>query len=300
MGEIVYAALANDGRVLGDAAAALHRALGKDTTRGEAHFLLGVAYQQLGRNDDAIRELERSVRIDSARPDRLRALAQAYQRANRPAAAISHLYERALGVQPALAWIRAEYADFLQAEGRREAAESAYRSALAEQPGLAVAWFNLGTVLAEAGRLDESSAAFRSAVQLDPSLAQALSELLEIRTTGKAVTGVRSLGSPLPSLPLRERGPGALELTVAAGGGPRVLFLNVPPHDMVRILKPDGTVVRALPTGAGTDQSWDLMTEAGNPIGGGVYRARVQGRDASGRPLPPRVLYFGIVRQRVE
>ena len=301
MGEIVYAALANDGRVLGDGAASLHRALGKDTTRGEAHFLLGVAYQQLGRTDDAIRELERSVRIDSARPDRLRALAQAYQRANRPAAVISHLYERALELQPALAWIRAEYADFLQAEGRREQAESTYRSALAEQPGLAVAWFNLGTVLAEAGRLAESSAAFRSAVDLDPSLAQALSELLEVRTTGKAVTGVRSLGSPLTSLPVRERGPGALELTVAAGGGgPRVVFLNVPPHDVVRILKPDGTVVRSLPTGAGTDQSWDLMTEAGNPIGGGVYRARVQGRDASGRPLPPRLLYFGVVRQRVE
>ncbi len=258
-----------------------------------------MAYQQLGRNDDAMRELERSVRIDSGRPDRLRALAQAYQRAGRPAGAIGDLYRRALAVQPALAWIRAEYADFLEAEGQHDQAESAYRSALAEQPGLAVAWFNLATLLAGEGRLDESSGAFRNAVDLDPSLAQALSTLLEIRTAGKVVTGVRSLGSPLPSLPVRERRPGAVELTVATRGN-GVVFSNVPPHGAVQILKPDGTLVRALSAGEGPSLSWDLVAETGKPIGGGLYRARVQGREASGRPLPAQSLYFGVVRQRVE
>jgi tetratricopeptide (TPR) repeat protein len=301
MGGIVYATQANDGRVLRDAAAVLDRALGKDTTRRDAHFLLGVAYQQLGRTDDAIRALEQSVRIDSNRAEPLRALAQAYTRAGRAPAAIDRLYQRALALQPALAWIRADYADFLQAEGRGAEAERAYRTALAEQPGLAVAWFNLGTLLAEAGRLEESSAAFQEAVHLDPQFAQALSPLFQIRTTGHAVTGVTSLGSPLTSLPVRERGPRAVQLSIASGAGsPALLFLNVPPRGLVQILKPDGTLVRTLAASEGWAVSWDLRTETGNPIGGGLYRARVLGRDVSGRPAPPQLLSFGVVRRRGE
>ncbi|MFL5607983.1 MAG: multiheme c-type cytochrome, partial [Gemmatimonadaceae bacterium] len=41
MGEVLYATLANDGRVLADGAAALDAALGTDSTRGDARFVLG-------------------------------------------------------------------------------------------------------------------------------------------------------------------------------------------------------------------------------------------------------------------
>lgn len=298
MGAIYYATLANSSRVMGDAASALSRALTNNTTHGEAHFLLGVAYEQLGKTDDAIRALERSLAVDSTRPDALRALAQAYQRAGRPAADIDRLYQRALALQPALAWIRAEHADFLQTQGRRDEAEKAYRSALAEQPSLAVAWFNLGTLLAESGRLDESSNAFREAVHLDPAVAQGLAPLLEISTTGNIVTGVKRLGSPLLSLPVRERGPGAFQLASSSGrGGAGIQFVNAPPDAFVQIMKPDGALVRALPTGKGLGLSWDLRTQTGSPVASGLYRARLQGRDASGRALAPQSLYIGVVRQ---
>jgi predicted CXXCH cytochrome family protein len=301
MGEIVYATLANNGRALIDGAAALDSALGTDTTRGDARFLLGVAYQQLDLTDQAIPALEQAVRIDSSRPDRLRALAQAYQRAGRAPADIDHLYQRALALQPALAWIRADYADFLHGEGRRDEAAKAYRGALAEQPSLAVAWFNLGTLLAEEGKRGESSAAFQRAVHLDPSLAQALSPLLEIRTAGTVVTGARSVGPPVASLPVRDRGPSAVQLAVVTGAaGSGVQFLNVPARGLVQILTPDGTLVRELPTGSGSALSWDLLTATGRPITGGLYRARVQGRDASGRSVPPRLFYFGVVRQAAD
>ena len=301
MGEIVYATLANSGRALSEAAIGLDRALENDTTRGEAHFLLGVADQQLGKTDEAIRALEQAVRIDSNRPDRLRALAQAYERAGRAPAAIDHLYERALALQPAAAWIRADYADYLQGQGRRDDAIGVYRSALTEQPGLAAARFNLGTLLAEAGRRRESSDAFQRAVHLDPSLAQAISPLFEVRTTGTVVTGVKSVGSPLASLPVRERDPRAVQLTVSTdAGAPGLVFLNVPTRGIVQILKPDGTLVRALPTGDGNSLRWDLLSGPGHPIAGGLYRARVLGRGVSGRPLAPQLFYFGVVRQRAE
>jgi tetratricopeptide (TPR) repeat protein len=299
MGQIVYAARATDGGALASGAAALHRALGTDTTRGEAHFLLGVAYQQLGRNDEAIRALEQAVRADSNRPDRLRALAQSYERAARAPAVIDSLYRRALALQPALAWIRADYADFLQGQGRRDDAEQEYRRAVAEQPGLPVAHFNLGTLLAEQGRLPDASRAFQEAVQLDPSLAEALSPLHEIRTRGNVVIGVSSLGSPITSLPVRARGPRAVRLSVTGPTEtPGLVFDNVPPRGLVQIFEHDGTLVRALTAGERTPLSWNLLTEAGVPISGGLYRMVVQGRDASGRTLPAQSLSFGIVRQR--
>src|SRR4030095_4104229 len=89
MGGIVYATLATNTSALAAGAATLSKALGADTTRGEAHlpaaehFRLGVAYAQLGKTAEAVRALEQAVRIDSGRPDRLRALAQAYERAGR-------------------------------------------------------------------------------------------------------------------------------------------------------------------------------------------------------------------------
>jgi tetratricopeptide (TPR) repeat protein len=286
---------------MGHAVGALDSALGRDTTRGDARFLLGVAYQQLGRTDQAVRALELAVRIDSTRPDRLRALAQAYERSGRPPADIDHLYRRALGLQPASAWIRADYAGFLRDHGRREDAEQAYRAALAEQPNVAVAWFNLGTLLAEDRRLADASDAFAHAVHLDPSFGQALTQLLEINTTGNAVVGVRPLGSPLPALTVRERDPRAVQLTVSTEPGVAgVRFINVPADGLVQILKPDGTPVRALTTTDGRALAWDLLTDNRTPIAGGLYRAYVQGRDPAGRPLAPQLFYFGVVRQRVD
>jgi tetratricopeptide (TPR) repeat protein len=299
MGEIVYATLAPDARLLVEGAGALDRALGSDTTRGDAYFLLGVAYRQLGRTEDAIRALERSVRVDPDRPQRLHALARVYQRAGRDPASVAGLYERALELQPALAWIRADYANFLQAQGRREEAEEAYRLALTERPSLAVAAFNLGTLLTGRGRLAEAAEVFQAAVRLNPSLAEALAPLVHVRTKGNVVTGVRILGSPLATLPVRYRGPNAVQLTVnTMGGEPGILFVNVPPRASVRILEPDGTLVRALAAPDGRTWIWDLLTETGNPIAGGLYDVQVGATDAAGQPVVPQRFSVGVVRVR--
>ncbi|MEO6529222.1 MAG: cytochrome c3 family protein [Gemmatimonadaceae bacterium] len=300
MGEILYATLANDARVMRDGAAMLDAALGTDSSRGDALFLSGIANQQIGMNDQAIRALELSVRLDSARPDRLRALAQAYSRAHRAAADVDRLYQRALHSTPQLAWLRADYADFLQGQGANDRAIEQYRVAVAEQPSLSVAWFNLGAVLAGAGQLEASARAFREAVHLDPSFAQGLSPLVQIRTRGSAVAEMRPLGSPLASLPLRERKPGAVRVDVVLeSAGARLVFTNLAPRLTARIYKPDGTVVRALPADERGSARWDLLSDAGDPVDAGLYRVQVNGIDASGRPLTPRLLYLGVVRQRI-
>jgi tetratricopeptide (TPR) repeat protein len=296
IGEIVYAAQATDARVLGNAAVRLNRALANDTARDDAHFFLGIAYEQLGDTDAAIRALERSVRADSNHPDRLRALAQAYERAGREPAAIDRLYQRALSLQPALAWIRAEYADFLQTQGRRDS-ESAYRTALAEQPSLVVARFNLGTLLLEQRRRVDAADVFRDAVHRDPAIAEALFRLIEIRANGNVVVAARELDSPLPTLPVRMPNPRAVHLTLSTDAvGPGVTFINVPPKASIQILKPNGSLVRSLPASSGSAVRWDLLTEKGAPIASGLYRVRVEARDPSGRPVDTQLFSFGVVR----
>jgi Tfp pilus assembly protein PilF len=295
MGGIVYATLATNPTALAAAAALLEKALGTDTTRGEAHFLLGVGYQQLGRTADATPALERAVRIDSSRPDRLRALAQAYESGGGDSATINHLYQRALSLQPALAWVRADYADYLQSHGRRDEAIKTYRAALAEQPSLVPAWFNLGTTLAESGKLEDASEAFQHAVDLDPSVAEALTRLFAVQGTGGATDSVRLLPAPLPSLAVRDRGPRSIQMNVN-DGAPGVRFFNVPPRSLVQILKPDGTLIRALAPTDAWSLDWNLTTAGGALVGGGLYRAQVTGRDPTGRPFSPQLLYFGVVR----
>lgn len=291
MGQVVFATLANRARLLDEAAAALARALGRDSTRSDAHFLLGLAHQQLQRTDDAIAALEQSLRIEPDRPERLHALAQAYRRTGRNRDSIDVLYRRALELQPALAWIRADYADFLHARGRRADAEREYRTALAEQPSLAVAWFNLGTLLAGQGQLQDAEAAFQEVVRLNPSMAEALATLLHVRATDNVVTGVRLVGSPLPSLLVRDRGPDAVRLSVTiTAAGPQGLFVNVPPEGSVHILEEGGTVIRTLRAGTSSAVVWDLLDQAGTLIAGGLYRVRVEG----GRI--PQIFHFGVIR----
>ncbi len=301
MGEIVYATLATDAQLMARGAERLERALRSDTMRGDAHFLLGLAYRQLGRVEDAIpaleRSLARSLRLDVDRPQRLHALARAYQSVGRDPASIDSLYRRALELQPALAWIRADYARFLLAEDRREEAEEAYRAALRERPSLAVAAFELGTLLAGQGRRGEAAEAFESAVRIDPALAEGLSPLLQIRTAAGSVTGARVLGSPLGLTPLRDRGPGAVRLVIdAAAAQPAVRFVNVPPGGTVRIAQPDGTLVRGLSAGDGSGISWDLRDERGRPVAGGLYHVDARAPDPSGGPSTPQRFRFGVVR----
>lgn len=299
MGGVVYATLATDARELTNAAAALETALASDSAHAAAHFMLGVAQQQLGHPQEAIGALERSVQIDSNRPDALRALAQAYQRTGRTPATIEQLYRRVLALQPALAWIRADYGGFLQAQGRRSDAERAFRGAVSEQPGLAVAWFNLGSVLLEEERAAEAGRAFTEAVHLDPSLAEALSPLVAVGVSGASVSRVRAEEISLNTLPVRERGARAARVMVpSAGGLPRVVIANVEPGATVQILQFDGTPLRTLSADAQGTASWDLLTSAGIPIAGGLYRASIQRRDARGRPRPPQLIYLGIVRPR--
>lgn len=85
-----------------------------------------------------------------------------------------------------------------------------------------------------------------------------------------------------------------------ASNQPGVQFVNLPWQGVVQITKMDGTLLRDLPVDKTGILFWDLRVDGANPVAGGRYRARVQGRDASGRSVAPQLLYFGVVRLRAK
>ena len=298
MGKVVYGTLASDARVLAAAAAELAQALGADSSRGGAHFLLGAAYEQLGRVDDAARAHERSVRIDASRPEALRALAYVNSLTGADPTLVDSLYRRALTLQPALAWMRAEHADLLHERGRLAEAEREYREAVGEQPSLAIAWFNLGLLLTGVQRMSDAAIAYRQAVRLDPAFAQALATLFRLTASENERTRVSRLPPPLPSLPIRDRGARAVEPRV----GPdslSVAFVNLPATAIVQIFRPNGTIMRTVRSRGALSVDWDLRTDRGRPIPPGVYRVRVLGRDSNGRPVAQQTFYMGVARDVV-
>jgi len=107
------------------------------------------------------------------------------------------------------------------------------------------------------------------------------------------VMGVRQLPPPLESLVVRDRGARAIQMN-AQGASLRIF--NVPPRSLVQIQKPDGTLIRALTPVDGWALEWNLTTDGGAPVAAGLYRAQITGRDPTGRPFSPQLVYFGVIR----
>ena len=143
---------------------------------GEAQYLLGYGYMQLGEMARAVEPLEQAVALEP-KPERLNALAQTYERLGREGAAIRDLYERALAVQPALASVRVNYGRYLETQGELDAAVAQYQASIAEYPWLEAAHFNLGTARLRQGDRAGGERSLREAVRLNPDGGQALGNL---------------------------------------------------------------------------------------------------------------------------
>ena len=143
---------------------------------GEAQYLLGYGYMQLGEMERAAEPLEQAVALEP-KPERLNALAQTYERVGREDAAIRDLYEQALATQPALASVRVNYGRYLETRGELAEAVAQYRAAIAEYPWLEAAHFNLGTARLRQGDRTSAERSLREAVRLNPDGGQALGNL---------------------------------------------------------------------------------------------------------------------------
>lgn len=114
----------------------LQKAVNLQPAYAEAHYDLGVAYNKLGRNREAVGAYQQAIHF---KPD-------FFQAQNR------------LGVA---------YNDW----GKRNEAMKAYREAIRLKPDYPEAFNNLGTAQAEAGKYKEAIESFRQAIGFKPELA---------------------------------------------------------------------------------------------------------------------------------
>lgn len=210
----------------------------------DAHNILGVSLQALGKSEEALEELDRAVKLApdagnlranfgevlrlNAKLDEAAAqLEKAVELQSTNAQALNNLgivkyeqrefkeavtyYRRALEVRPEMAEALNNLGNALRVTGDLDGAIEAYQDALVQREVYPEAYNNLGTLLQQDGRLEEAEHAMRKAVAQNPRYVEAHNNLASLYSAQKKeVEALRILGDTLKFAP---RHPATLLLT---------------------------------------------------------------------------------------
>ena len=164
---------------LAEAASLLQTSVRLYPGNAEAHNNLGVAYQRMGRYDDAAREHQEALRLFPT-------YAEAYNNMGIVAEHLGQIEEAQRFYAVALrlqsnsrntAEAHHNMGSVLQKLGRNEEAVTEIREALRLNPRYADAHDNLGSALMRLGRTDEAIAHYTEAIRLKPDYAEAHNNL---------------------------------------------------------------------------------------------------------------------------
>jgi tetratricopeptide (TPR) repeat protein len=160
---------------LGDFQAAeqcARHAIGFDNKHPSAFYILGMAFAQQGKNDDAITSYQKAVALQPDFVEALINLGNLQNMAGKLDAAIA-CYEKALTLLPGdpalLSVTGTTYVELDQPEQ----AIPLLQQAVAKDPSDTESYTNLGIACSKAGQFDEALAAFKQAISRNPQLAQA-------------------------------------------------------------------------------------------------------------------------------
>ncbi len=155
-----------------------------DAKRQEAariHTALGQKYLQQGKYEVALEKLNRALRFDEDYADAHTVIALLYERIGRREQAGEH-YRRAAELRPTSGAELNNYAAFLCNGGQYTQAQPYFDKAIADPfyntPEVALT--NSGTCLLKAGKLDRAEHDLRLALQRTPDDAEALFQLAEV------------------------------------------------------------------------------------------------------------------------
>ena len=163
-------ALENRGDLAG-ATGGYRNVLSREPGNVEALFLLGRAYCQQGRFEDAADRLGKVVSLSPGHAPAHNLFGVALKRLGRPQDALA-CFDRALAVDPRFEPALVNKADELDALGRPAEALAVYDRALQVNSRNLVAWCNRGTALEALGRDGEAAESFKSALALNPKVAE--------------------------------------------------------------------------------------------------------------------------------
>jgi tetratricopeptide (TPR) repeat protein len=145
-------------------------ALRIDPATYDAHGNLGIAMVEQGRREEGMKHYQEALRINPASARAHNNLGNEWMALGETGKAIAH-YEEALRINPEQAATHSNLGNALMAEGRHEEAVAHYQESIRIDPGFARAHNNLGLALVQQGKRDEAIALFREALRLEPDYA---------------------------------------------------------------------------------------------------------------------------------
>jgi tetratricopeptide (TPR) repeat protein len=153
-----------------DAVGEHREALRLNPTLATAHYNLGLSLAEVGKLEESVASYEASLAIFPAQPEALHNLSKVLMRLRRGTEAVVRVREAAR-LAPQSADIQMTLGNVLAANGSFADAIAAYREALRLRPDWGEVQHNLAMVLRRAGRVDEALAAFQEAERLMPGAA---------------------------------------------------------------------------------------------------------------------------------
>jgi tetratricopeptide (TPR) repeat protein len=176
---VLLSKLALAERHYGRASELLRRAVDLRPRNGVLHMRLGIAYQGLGRIDEAIAHLKRArqLRRDDGLVHFHLGVAQAAKGRINDAA---HSYQRAIHYRPKFVSAHYQLADLLARAGAVNAAVAAYQKVLELQPRRDDAFVDLGNALRRCNKEAIAVRCYQRALELNPRSISALNNLSNV------------------------------------------------------------------------------------------------------------------------
>jgi len=153
----------------------------REESPGDLYVKLAIEYLKAGQTETALRKVHKAVEEDPDNAQAHSVIALIYQRLGREQQAEQHFRE-AIDLQPKDPYILNAYASFLCDRRKFSEADNQYRKALANPlyPTPWVAMTNRGTCAKRAGNASKAQSHFREALGANPSFGPALAAMAEL------------------------------------------------------------------------------------------------------------------------
>jgi tetratricopeptide (TPR) repeat protein len=179
----------------------LRTAIALSPDSASIHANLGEVLRQRGRKDEAAEALEQAIKLEPNNAQAQNNLGITWFEHGKIRRAIAS-YRKAIDLRPEMAEAHNNLGNALRVVGDKEGAIQAYQDALTHRERYPEAYNNLGTLLQSQNKLEEAEHALRKAIQQNPRYIEAQNNLASVYVAQqKDVEALRVLGEVLKVAP---------------------------------------------------------------------------------------------------
>jgi tetratricopeptide (TPR) repeat protein len=179
----------------------LRKAIALAPESASIHANLGEVLRQLGRKEEAAEALEQAIKLEPDNAQAQNNLGITWFEQGKMRRAIAS-YRKAIELRPDMAEAHNNLGNALRVVGDKEGAIQAYQDALTHRERYPEAYNNLGTLLQAQNKLEEAEHALRKAIQQNPRYVEAHNNLASLYVAQqKDVEALRILGEALKFAP---------------------------------------------------------------------------------------------------